>query len=86
MATAVIPKSVIRIDHSITHGYGTVPALELEDGSVVWGLPGGVTTTNKEYAAGFAKVLDLEIRSRMVDKKELLNRKRICVKCKDTLH
>ena len=86
MATAVIPKSVIRTDHSITHGYGTVPALELEDGSIVWGLPGGANTTNKAYALEFAKILDIEIRRRMVDKKQLLSRKAICHKCGTTIH
>lgn len=86
MATAVIPKSVIRTDHSITHGYGTVPALELDDGSVVWGLPGGITTTNKEYALGIAKILDLEIRTRLVDKKQLLTRTSLCANCKKVIH
>jgi hypothetical protein len=86
MATAVIPKSVIRTDHSVTYGYGTVPALELEDGSIVWGLPGGGETRNKEYAQEFAMILDIEIRRRMVDKDQLLARHVICSKCSKTIH
>lgn len=86
MATAVIPKSVIRTDHSVTYGYGTVPALELEDGSIVWGLPGGGETTNKEYAKEFAMILDMEIRRRMIDKDQLLTRHAICSKCSKTIH
>ena len=86
MATAVIPKSVIRTDHSVTVGYGTVPALEREDGSIVWGLPGGGETTNKEYAREFAMILDIEIRRRMVTKDQLLTRYVMCPKCNSTLH
>jgi hypothetical protein len=86
MATAVIPKSVLRTDHSVTYGYGTVPALELEDGSIVWGLPGGGETRNKEYAKEFAMVIDLEIRRRLVDANQLLTRKTLCSKCNQTLH
>ncbi len=80
MAVASVPKSEIRIDHSITVGRATVPAYTEEDGTIYWGLPGGVKCNDPVRVRAFAKTLDKEITRRMTDIRQLLHREKKKVK------
>ncbi len=73
MAVAAVPKSVWRKDHSITEGNATIPAYEEEDGTIYWGLPGGVKTTDPVVVRQMAKALNREIERRMTDIRQLLH-------------
>ena len=71
MATATIPKSVMRIDHNVVVGYGEVPASDFE-GILCWGFPGGEVTFSEEEAITMATQLDKEIRARLRDPNQLV--------------
>lgn len=72
MATAIIPKSEIRMNHNIMVGYGEVPACEI-DGRFGWGLPNGQFTEQEEEARDWATRLDSVIRANLRDPKQLLH-------------
>lgn len=72
MATAVIPKSVMRINHNISVGLGEVPAFEDESGIIAWGLPGGNITYSEEVALGWAIKLNATIKQSVKDVKDII--------------
>ena len=72
MATSVIPKSEMRKDDNIRFGYGEVPAITVE-GVQGWGLPGGKVVFTEKEAIDFAEQLDLEIRTRLKNPKQLIS-------------
>ena len=74
MATAVIPKSVMRINHNISVGYGEVPALRV-NGLTAWGLPGGDITFSEEIALAWAEKIDKSIRANIRDVNQLMKAK-----------
>lgn len=71
MAVPIKPKSEMRKNDNISYGLGEVPAVEIE-GVLGWGLPGGQVTFSEQRALEYAKQLDVEIRIRAKDLKQLL--------------
>ena len=73
MATATIAKSEMRKNNNIIFGYGEVPGVENEEtGEVIYGLPGGHSTSCAEEALAYAQLLDQTIRSSMKSINQLL--------------
>ena len=71
MATSIIPKSEFRRNENITYGYGEVPGIYLPDGSLGWGLPGGIITSDRSEACKIAMELDSLLRAQINSPSEL---------------
>lgn len=72
MATAITPKSVMRENFNLQHGYGEVPGFMQED-TIHYALPCGSITTDIAQAKSVAKQLDQLIRRAMPSPKALLH-------------
>lgn len=71
MATSIIPKSEFRRNENITYGYGEVPGTYLPDGSIGWGLPGGIITKDRSEACRIAIELDAILKANIKSPSEL---------------
>ena len=74
MATATIPKSEMRKNINIFFGYGQVPGIEDEEtGEILYGLPGGESTTCPDKALVYAQKLDKAIRANLKSVDQLIS-------------
>lgn len=63
MATSIIPKSEARYCNALIHHFAELPAVEMDDGTICWALPGGRIICDKEEALEEAEKLDIMIQS-----------------------
>jgi len=73
MATAIVPKSEIRKDDSINHGYATLPPVK-KGGRLGWALPGGDIIYCRDTAKEYAVALDTELAKLTKDTSQLLKK------------
>ena len=62
MAVSTIAKSEARQCNALIHGFAELPAVETEDDSICWALPGGRIICDIDEALKEAEKLDSKIR------------------------